>query len=168
MALQAGDPEAARALQEEALAICRELADTPGIASALSSLGDVTCNQGDYGAARALYQESLSLQRQLGEKVAIAGCLEGIAETTGGQGQPAHAARLYGAAEALRHQIGAGLSPAHRAHYERQVAACALCWGKNGSRRCGRRVGRCRWKRRSRPRWRRPPSVDLSRNLIAP
>jgi tetratricopeptide (TPR) repeat protein len=70
-----GDSLAARSLQEEALAIRRELGDRWGIAASLNNLADVAHDQRDYLAARALSEESLEIYRQVGERRGIADVL---------------------------------------------------------------------------------------------
>lgn len=139
-----GEYEAARSLQEESLAIRRELADRSGIAASLSSLGLVAYAQGQYGAARSLHQESLAIRRELGDRLGIAASLEALAGLAcAGEGQPdageragtrgrlpeveatdsaGVAARLFGAAEALREAIGAPLPPNEQNAYRRQVS----------------------------------------------
>jgi tetratricopeptide (TPR) repeat protein len=68
LAYEQGDYGAARALNEECLAICRELGDKERIAMSLNNLGDVAYDQGDYGTARALYEECLVIFRELGHR----------------------------------------------------------------------------------------------------
>jgi tetratricopeptide (TPR) repeat protein len=67
-----GDYSTARSLQEESLALNREIGDKRGIALSLNGLGIVAQMQGDYPTARSLYEESLSVSRELGDKQGIA------------------------------------------------------------------------------------------------
>jgi len=111
------------ALLAEGLALGRALGDQAGVATALTTLGQMARAQGDAARAAALLAEGLALQRELGDQHGVAECLEGLAGVVGVQGQPARAALLFGAAEALRDAIGAPVPPADRADYERSVAA---------------------------------------------
>lgn len=63
-----GEPDAARLLLGESLAINRQVGDKAGMAGALNLLGSLTYEQGDYEGARALHQESLALKREIGDK----------------------------------------------------------------------------------------------------
>ena len=89
-----GDSLAARSLQEEALAIRRELGDQWGIAASLNNLADVAHDQRDYLAARALSDESLEIYRQVGER-------RGIADVLGRMGLLARDQDDYRSAQAL-------------------------------------------------------------------
>ena len=62
----------ATAQLEEGLALCRELGDERGVASALQTLGSVAREQGHYARAQALHEESLSLWRELGNEWGVA------------------------------------------------------------------------------------------------
>jgi non-specific serine/threonine protein kinase len=64
-ALDQGDVDAARALQERSLEISREAGDAAGIASGLHNLGNILQHTGDYAGARARFEESLGLCREL-------------------------------------------------------------------------------------------------------
>jgi predicted ATPase/DNA-binding CsgD family transcriptional regulator/DNA-binding XRE family transcriptional regulator len=69
------DYGAATELISESLVLWRSLANTQGIADALSNLGYVRLHQSDSQAAHALYMESLSLNSGLGNQQGIADCL---------------------------------------------------------------------------------------------
>ena len=56
----------------EALALCRDLGDGRGEASALQMLGSVARERGQYGRAEAYHEESLSLWRGIGDEHEIA------------------------------------------------------------------------------------------------
>lgn len=126
-----GDPAAARALYEEALASARALADPISIAAALNNLGDLAREQGDYRAAGRLFAECLVIMQELGHRLGIAFALEGSASIAAGCGRPADAARQWGAADKLRQELGSPLPPRGRLRLERQVSAAR--------RPCGRR-----------------------------
>jgi predicted ATPase/DNA-binding SARP family transcriptional activator len=89
-----GDYRASRSLQEESLAIFRELGDRQGIAWALNGLADVADVQGEHDAARTLYEESLSLFRELGDRHGIASLLHHLGRVVRDQGD-FDAARAY-------------------------------------------------------------------------
>jgi hypothetical protein len=88
--------------QGEALALSREMNDTPGEAIGLLVLGIAKMQGGEFERAGALVEESLPLHRELGLERDLAECLEIMAEVAGGLGQERRAARLWGAAGALR------------------------------------------------------------------
>jgi len=78
MAWQQGNYSTARRLQEEGLAIRRDMSDRRGIASALIDLGAVDFDQGDFRAARARFEEGLAIRRELGNAQGIAGALHNL------------------------------------------------------------------------------------------
>jgi predicted ATPase/class 3 adenylate cyclase len=78
MAWQQGNYSTARRLQEEGLAIYREMGDRRGIASAVIDLGAVDFDQGDFRAARARFEEGLAIRRELGNAQGIAGALHNL------------------------------------------------------------------------------------------
>jgi predicted ATPase/DNA-binding SARP family transcriptional activator/uncharacterized protein HemY len=73
-----GDYASAKALNEESLAIYRELANQEGIANTLNSLGMAAASQGNYDTAQAMYEESLGIRRELGDKGGIAYSLNNL------------------------------------------------------------------------------------------
>jgi non-specific serine/threonine protein kinase len=101
-----GDYPAARALQEESLAICRELGDRFGIASSLNSLGNVAFNHGDHPAARALLEESLAIRRELGDRFGIASSLNSLGNVAFNQGDHPAARALLEESLAIRRELG--------------------------------------------------------------
>ena len=66
-----GDYATARTLDEESLAIRRELGDKPGIATLLNNLGIIALFRRDLADARRLYDESQALFRQLGDRYSL-------------------------------------------------------------------------------------------------
>jgi hypothetical protein len=117
-----GDHAKARALQEESLALNREVGDKRGVAAALNGLGAVARFQGDHATARVLYEENLALRRELGDKRGIIECLAGLAGVAQGEGQPQRAAKLLGAVEALPERVGIYLTSFDRVGFERMCA----------------------------------------------
>jgi tetratricopeptide (TPR) repeat protein len=60
--------EHAQALTEEGLALLREADDQPGVAQALTNLGEQSRLQGDLPRAVEAYEESLNVAREIGDK----------------------------------------------------------------------------------------------------
>src|SRR5204862_487433 len=126
VATEEGDHGAARRLQEESLAIRRQLGDHLSIAASLHDLGLTAYRAEEYEAARAFHEEGLAIRRAIEDRGGIAASLEALAALAcEGHGQPgageragarlrqveaagsaAMAARLFGAAAALRESIG--------------------------------------------------------------
>jgi tetratricopeptide (TPR) repeat protein len=67
-------------LDEEALALCRELGDRRGVAHALMGLGMADVYSGDAFRARGRFLESLSVSRTLGDSWLICGALFGLGQ----------------------------------------------------------------------------------------
>jgi hypothetical protein len=61
MTRQQSEPEAARAMAEESLAIARDAGDTWDLAFALNAVAEVMRSQGDYERAVPLYEEGITL-----------------------------------------------------------------------------------------------------------
>ena len=59
----------ARALYEEALALCRSLNDRLGVVTLLVNFGDAVFRLGDFDGSLALSEEGLTASRQLGDRV---------------------------------------------------------------------------------------------------
>ncbi len=106
LAWSQGDYAAARELQEESLAIRRELGDRRGIASVLGNLGNVAQCQGDYAAARGLQEESLAIRRELGDRRGMASTLGNLAVVAAVQGDYAAARVLQEESLALFRELG--------------------------------------------------------------
>jgi predicted ATPase/class 3 adenylate cyclase len=68
LAYRQSDYPATSALAAESLAICRELGDQPGAASALIKLGNAATEGGDYATATQYLGEALTIWRGLGDK----------------------------------------------------------------------------------------------------
>jgi predicted ATPase/class 3 adenylate cyclase/Tfp pilus assembly protein PilF len=106
LAYQQGDYPAARTLDEESLAIHRQLGDRRGIAASLNNLGLVACDQGDFPAARLLHEESLAIVRELGDRKGIANSLNNLANVAYDQGDFAFARELYEESLAIARELG--------------------------------------------------------------
>ncbi len=68
LAFRQSDYPATLALAGESLAICREVGDKRGIASALIKLGNAATEAGDYATAQRFLEEALTIWRELGDK----------------------------------------------------------------------------------------------------
>jgi tetratricopeptide (TPR) repeat protein len=120
-------------MQEENLAIRRELRDRLGTASALHGLGTALLNQGDYPAAWASYEESLAILRELGNRRVSPYPVEGLAAVVALLGDSLRAARILGAAERARAEIPSPLAPNERSGYDRRVAATRIASGDDAA-----------------------------------
>jgi predicted ATPase/class 3 adenylate cyclase/Tfp pilus assembly protein PilF len=106
LAYQQGDYPAARALDEESLAIHRLLGDRRGIAGSLNNLGLVACDQGDFSAAKALHQESLAIMRDVGDRKGIANSVNNLGNVAFDQGDFFLSRKLYEESLAIARELG--------------------------------------------------------------
>ena len=106
MARMQGDYTLARALQEEGLAIYRELGAKRHIAITLGNLGTVAEAQGDNASAWSLQEESLTIRRELGDRQGIALSLGNLGNVAYMQGDYASARSLYEESLAIRRELG--------------------------------------------------------------
>ncbi|HLK56535.1 MAG TPA: tetratricopeptide repeat protein, partial [Chthonomonadaceae bacterium] len=106
LANRQGDFASARALNEQSLAIYRELRDRRGIAHSLNGLGLVAGMQGDYRRAQAYHEESLSLRREIGDRYGIAISLNNLGTVSREQGDYDAARMLYEQGLAIRRELG--------------------------------------------------------------
>jgi tetratricopeptide (TPR) repeat protein len=107
-----GDYDTARALNEESLALRRELGDTPGVATLLNNLGIIARFQRDLRDARQMNEESLALFREMGDRWAVGQLLNNQACVASDQGEYGEARRLLEESLMIRRQLGdkAGLA----------------------------------------------------------
>jgi hypothetical protein len=112
---------AARSFCEQSLAAFRELRDGWGIASALSDLASLSCDQGNDAEARRLYGESIRMFQELGHKRGIARALECLAASAAAQSNAQQSLHLAGAAAALRQRLGAPLTPTEQPRLEKAL-----------------------------------------------
>ena len=129
LALERGDVESAEDLYAESLALARDHGQLWLVGTTLFGLAGLALDRGDVGRALALYQESLTLYQRMDSTADVAACLDGVAAVSCAQGQPARAARFWGAAVAVRSVPGPPLPSAHRARYDRDVAAARAALG---------------------------------------
>jgi predicted ATPase/DNA-binding SARP family transcriptional activator/Tfp pilus assembly protein PilF len=106
LACRQADYAAARALQDESLALHRELGDRLGISASLRNLGHILYQQGEHEVARPLFEESLAIGRELQDPSGIAASLNflGILAYAGGKYDAARL--LYGESLAISRDIG--------------------------------------------------------------
>jgi hypothetical protein len=112
---------AARSFCEQSLSEFRQLGDSWGIASALSDLASLSCDQGNNVEARRLHGESIKVFQELGHKRGIARALECLAVSAAAQSNSEQSLHLAGAAAALRQRLGAPLTPAEQAKLEQAL-----------------------------------------------
>lgn len=101
-----GDYSAARAFFEEAVALFRQLGDTPTVAGILSNLGNIAKSLGEYGRARALQEESLAIRRELGDRQGIANSLANLGNVAHAQGDYVSARKLYEESMVVQREMG--------------------------------------------------------------
>src|SRR5262249_35276999 len=87
--------DAARALNEESLALCRAAGDRRGIAASLQNIGLTLECMGDAAAAKAPLEESLLIFQDIGGPFGIARSLYGLAHVTRDLGDYATARSVY-------------------------------------------------------------------------
>jgi predicted ATPase/DNA-binding SARP family transcriptional activator/Tfp pilus assembly protein PilF len=106
LAYYQGDFGQARTLQEEALALWRELGDRAGIPTSLNNLGAGAYGQGDAARAVALFEEALALRRGLGDRHGIASSLNNLGVVAVYQGDFGRAVALLEEVLALWRELG--------------------------------------------------------------
>ena len=112
----------ARQLNEQAVALFRELNDLFKLSIALGNLGNVLLHFDEIGRARDLLAEGLALHIELGGHD-VNYYLIGFASVTNRQGRPLKAATLVGAADAVRAAAGRALDPGDVPDYEELLSA---------------------------------------------
>jgi predicted ATPase/DNA-binding CsgD family transcriptional regulator len=114
VALGRGDLEQAVALNEEGLALFREVSDVLGVVACLTNIGLMMLAQDDYERSATLLREGLRLAWGLDHKLYIQYSILGLAGVAVSQGLPVRAARLWGAAEGMSETYGTQLARAVR------------------------------------------------------
>jgi DNA-binding CsgD family transcriptional regulator len=120
------DVNAAQALVEESLAICRTLRDRAGMARSLTALGMVALRQDNLTQTQALLNEALPIVIELGDKFHIASCLGIMTMLAVAVGQPMRAAQMYSVTEAFMETLGAAKPAFFNTHLERSLEAARL------------------------------------------
>lgn len=98
--------DAAAALGQQCLVVCRFLDDEQVTADALHSLGNVALERGEPDEARAYYLESLTLRRAQGDSYGMSVSLNGLGESARLEHEPEQARPFYEESLALARQIG--------------------------------------------------------------
>jgi len=106
VAIERGDFDAARALEEESLAIQREIGDLPSVAQVLNNLGEVAYYQGDYVTARARLEESVAIYRQLGNDWGVSMSVNNLGMVARAEGNLAEALTRLSEGLVIRREIG--------------------------------------------------------------
>ncbi len=101
-----GDYAATRALEEEALALYRQLGDPPGMADALGNLGSVAYEFGEYETSQVLHRECLEIRRQLGDQRGIAIALGNLSNVASSLAEFGEARTLLGQCVEIFRQLG--------------------------------------------------------------
>ena len=123
------DQAKALALNEQALAVFRELGETYFQSVCLWASGYLRAKLGDWRAGLAELRESLTLSRRLDGKLEVASGLLRLAEVEGHLEDPARPVRLYWAARSVYDSIGVryqGDNP----NLEKRLAACRAALGE--------------------------------------
>jgi len=102
------DYAAARALQEQGLAIWRELGDRDSTVGTLTILGVIAGQQGDDGSARQYLQETLAIHRAAGNRQGVCQALNDLAGLAHKQGDYAATRALYQESLAEARALGFG------------------------------------------------------------
>jgi predicted ATPase/DNA-binding CsgD family transcriptional regulator len=89
------DPVRACRVQEQALAVFRDLGDARWLGVALLACGDRALGAGETTSARALFDQSLAVFRQLEDTMLAAEALNKLGDVARSSGEHRHAAALY-------------------------------------------------------------------------
>ena len=104
--LRGEDYERATQVNEEALALSREMRHRMGLATSLLHLGLVSQRRGDSEGATEFYEESTALFREWGDKQGLAFCLNNLGVVAITQGDLVQAQKLTEEAVALLRELG--------------------------------------------------------------
>jgi predicted ATPase/class 3 adenylate cyclase len=118
----AGEMEGARRSMEESVALLREVAHKPGLATGLCNLAHVKLTTAP-AEALAHYSESLRLCLEIDDPKTTVYCLQGGAAIFAARGDHTHAATLLGAASRIHTQVGV-LFPTRQAEADTLEAEC--------------------------------------------
>jgi len=117
-----GDPAAARALFDQALALVERVPNDRGRAAVLAGLANVAGDRHDLRGARSRHRLALKLWLDLGPVAGLADELEDVAGLAVADGDPDRAARLFAAATKLREARGYVRSPFQEAAHAEDLA----------------------------------------------
>jgi predicted ATPase/class 3 adenylate cyclase len=100
------DPDTARALAEECLAISHDLGDGNAVASALNALGLMALQQGDVERASVLFEQGVVASRETHDPWIIARALNSLGQSAYVQADFERAAALFSEALELMRRVG--------------------------------------------------------------
>ena len=103
------DLSGARQMNEESLALFRQMGDRWAVGQLLNNQACVASDQGQYAEARSLLQESLSIRRQLGDKAGLALSLNTLADVVLDEGDFGSARPLLDESLALNRDLGVSI-----------------------------------------------------------
>ena len=95
IAVDQGDCEPARDLNEEALAAYRQLGNTTGVLASLNNLAVLHRTQGNPAAAASLFLEMIQLLRDADDELSVAHAMTNLADVVRAQGESARAVALH-------------------------------------------------------------------------
>jgi tetratricopeptide (TPR) repeat protein len=104
--LHPGDPEGARRLHEQSLAIRRALGDRLGVADSARYIALLALSTGEIGTARQLHEERLRIERELGNVAHVAEALTDLGEIALVEGRLADAAEHLEEARGIDEAFG--------------------------------------------------------------
>jgi tetratricopeptide (TPR) repeat protein len=93
-------------MNEESLALFREMGDRWAVGQLLNNQACVASDQGEYAEARLLLQESLQIRRQLGDKAGLALSLNTLADVVLDEGAFADARPLLDESLVINRELG--------------------------------------------------------------
>ncbi|MGZ9234513.1 MAG: AfsR/SARP family transcriptional regulator [Anaerolineales bacterium] len=121
-ALKHSNPDWARSLYEDTVAILRELGDLNFLAYSVRRLAQLDWQEGHYDDAIAHLQESLNSNQDVEDPRGVIACLAGFAVVAVAQRQFQHAAQLMGAVETQLGSLGIRLLFMDKMEYDRSLA----------------------------------------------
>ncbi len=125
-----GDYPAARALEEESLALYQTLGDQRGTATCLTHLGLVACYQEEYAAGRRHLEAALTLSERLGDRSWMGHVLVRLGQVAHAQGDQATAQVRYEAGLGAAREAGQTVTQAWASYH---LGRLALDRGDAGS-----------------------------------
>jgi tetratricopeptide (TPR) repeat protein len=120
-ALNHDEPERARSLYEESVAILRGLGDLNFLAYAARRLAQLAWREGDFERAIMLCKESLNLNQEVGDPRGVFACLAGFAAIAVAQEQFERAVQLMAAVDTQLSLIGIRLVYVDKVEYDRNL-----------------------------------------------
>jgi tetratricopeptide (TPR) repeat protein len=122
VALNHSNPDWARSLYEETVAVLRELGDLNFLAYSVRRLAQLYWQEGRYDDAIAQLQESLNRNQDIADPRGVIACLAGFAAIATAREQFQRAAQLMGAVETQLASLGIRLLYMDKMEYDRNLA----------------------------------------------